>query len=207
MLTFFQYPYSHWCVKVQKIMDYKGIKYNTATVGYHDKRELIKATGQDYVPALVNGKEVITYAQIPDYLEIMTPDPTIYPNNTKALSKAIEDWAHYRLEEVVWRYAVPDFPKTFKDDLERWIFVEIQELKRGPLGLVEQKRPSLKADMNAHLQIIEDMLNDHDYLLDTRPSLADFAVYGAVNPLPYSGNKFPEEFVKLRAWFKSIQEM
>jgi len=51
------------------------------------------------------------------------------------------------------------------------------------------------------------MLNDHDYLLDTRPSLADFAVYGAVNPLPYSGNKFPEEFVKLRAWFKSIQEM
>jgi glutathione S-transferase len=207
MLTFFQYPFSHWCVKVQKIMDYKGVKYRTVTVGYHDKRELIKATGQDYVPALVNGNEVITYAQIPDYLETMMPTPTIYPNNTKGVSKAIENWAHYRLEEVVWRYAVPDFPKTFKDDLERWVFIEIQELKRGPLELVKQRRHSLKADMDDHLQIVEDMLSEHRYLLDEKPSLADFAVFGAVNPLPYSGNKFPEEFVKLRAWFKSIQEI
>ena len=207
MLTFFQYPFSHWCVKVQKIMDYKAVKYRPVTVGYHDKRELIKATGQDYVPALVNGNEIITYAQIPDYLEVMAPTPTIYPNNTKAVSKAIENWAHYRLEDVVWRYVVPDFPKTFKDDLERWVFVEIQELKRGPLELIAQRRPSLKADMDAHLQIVEDMLNEHRYLLDEKPSLADFAVFGAVNPLPYSGNAFPEEFPKLRAWFKSIQEI
>ena len=207
MLTFYQEPFSHWCVKVQKIMDYKGIQYRPVAVGYHDKRELIKATGQDYVPALVNGKEVITYAQIPDYLEVMTPIPTIYPKNTKAVSKAIENWAHYRLEDVVWRYAVPDFPKILKDDLERWVFVEIQELKRGPLEQVEQRRPSLKADMNAHFQIVEDMLKEHQYLLAEEPSLADFAVFGAVNPLPYSGNKFPEEFPRLRAWFKAIEEM
>lgn len=207
MLRFYQYPFSHWCVKVQKIMDYKAVEYHPVNVGYHDKRELIKATGQDYVPALVNGNEIITYAQIPDYLEIMKPTPTIYPNNTKAVSKAIEDWAHYRLEEVVWRYAVPDLPKTFKDDLERWVFVEIQELKRGPLELVEQRRSDLKADMDTHLQIVEDMLSEHEYLLDEKPSLADFAVFGAVNPLPYSGNTFPEEFPKLRTWFKSIQEI
>jgi glutathione S-transferase len=123
------------------------------------------------------------------------------------VSKATENWAHYRLEEMVWRYVVSDFPKTFKDDLERWVFVEIQELKRGPLELMAQRRAGFKADMDAHLQIVEDLLSEHRYLLDEKPSLADFAVFGAVNPLPYSGNKFPEEFVKLHAWFKSIKEM
>jgi glutathione S-transferase len=206
MLTFYQFPFSHWCVKVQKIMDYKGVEYEPVRVGYHDKRELIKATGQDYVPALVNGEKVVTYARIPDYLEAMKPNPTIYPNGTKAVSKAIENWAHYRLEEIVWRYVVPDVPKTFKDDLERWVFVEIQELKRGPLEFVNQRRPALKAEMNAHLQIVEDMLKEHPYLLGDAPSLADFAVYGAVNPIPYSGNTFPEELPKIGAWFKSISD-
>lgn len=41
-------------------MEYKGIKFETKIVGYHDKRELIKATGQDYVPAIVNDGQVIT---------------------------------------------------------------------------------------------------------------------------------------------------
>jgi glutathione S-transferase len=206
MLTFYQYPFSHWCVKVQKIMDYKDLEYESVRVGYHDKRELIRATGQDYVPALVNGDEVVTYASIPDYLEAMKPNPTIYPNGAKAVSKAIENWAHYRLEEIVWRYVVPDVPRTFKDDLERWVFVEIQELKRGPLEYVHQRRPAFKAEMAAHLQIVEDMLKEHPYLLGDVPSLADFAVYGAVNPIPYSGNPFPEEFPKIGAWFKSISE-
>jgi glutathione S-transferase len=207
MLMFYQYPFSHWCVKVQKIMDYKGVEYEPVRVGYHDKRELLQATGQDYVPALVNNKQVVTYAGIPDYLENLKPSPTIYPNGTKAVSKAIENWAHYRLEEIVWRVVVPDVPKTFKDDLERWVFVEIQELKRGPLELVEQRRSALRTEMNSHLQIVEDMLKQHPYLLAESPSLADFAVYGAVNPIPFSGNTIPQEFPKLASWFKSISDL
>lgn len=107
----------------------------------------------------------------------------------------------------MWRYAVVDFPKTFKDDLERWVFVEMQELKRGPLQLMEIKRPEFRADMEAHFQIIEDMLKDHRFLVADAPSLADFAVFGAVNPLVYSGNKFPEKFPKLRAWYEFIDHI
>jgi glutathione S-transferase len=186
-------------------MDYKQIKYETKNVGYHDKRELIKATGKDYVPAIISDTdEIITYPKIPDFLEQLKPTPTIYPNQTKALTKAIENWAHYRLEDIVWRYAVVDFPKTFKDDLERWVFVEIQELKRGPLELMETRRAEFKADMDAHLQIVEDMLNGHRFLVADSPSLADFAVFGSVSPLVYSGNRFPEKYSKLRAWHQSI---
>lgn len=207
MLTFFQEPFSHWCVKVRKILNYKGLKYELKNVGYHDKRELIKATGQDYVPALINDDQIITYPDIPDYLEKLAPNPTIYPNGTWALTRALENWAHWRLEEIVWRYVVVDFPKTFKDDLERWVFVEIQELKRGPLEQVAARRPALKADMEAHLQIIEDMLKDHQYLVSDKPSLVDFAAFGAIYPLRYSGNELPQRFPKLRTWFDAIDRI
>lgn len=207
MLTLFQEPFSHWCVKARKILDYKNIKYEIRDVGYHDKRELIKTTGQDYVPAIVHEEKIVTYPDVPDFLEKLAPIPTIYPDGTRAVAKAIENWAHYRLEEIVWRYSVVDFPKTFKDDLERWVFVEMQELKRGPLELMEARRQAFRSDMEAHLQIVEDMLKDHQFLLSEKPSLADFAVFGAINPLRYSGNELPESFGKLHAWYSSIDRI
>lgn len=206
MLTFYEEPFSHWCVKARKIMGYKKIRYETKTVGYHDKRELIKATGQDYVPALVNDGQIVTYPNVSDFLEKLQPNPTIYPEGTKALAKAMENWAHYRLEDVVWRYAVVDFPKTFKDDLERWVFIEMQELKRGPFELMQVRRAVLKVEMEDHLQIVEDMLQNHPFLLAEKPSLADFAVFGAINPLAYSGNRIPEKFTRLNAWHESINQ-
>jgi len=207
MLTFYQEPFSHWCVKAKKILDYKKVKYETQNVGYHDKRELIKATGQDYVPAIVDGGKVVTYQDVPDFLERQFPNPTIYPDGTRALTKALENWAHYRLEEIVWRYVVTDFPKTFKDDLERWVFVELQELKRGPMELMESRRPAFKADMEVHLQILEEMLTQQRFLLSQKPSLADFATFGALSPLSYSGNSLPEKFPRLQAWNRLIDQI
>ena len=207
MLTLFEEPWSHWCVKARKIMDYKKIKYKVNAVGAHDKRELLTATGQDYVPALVDGKQTITYAEIPDFLELMVPEPSIYPNHTRGEAKAIENWAHYRLEDIVWQYTVPDFPKTFTDDVERWVFVELQETKRGPLRLLEARRPELKTQMENHFQILEEMLTEHRFLLDEKPSLADFAVFGAISPLPYSGIKLPDKLKKLTSWHDTMNRL
>lgn len=207
MLTVFQEPFSHWCVKVRKILNYKHIRFESKNVGYHDKRELIRATGQDYVPAIVNDGKIITYPDIPDYLEQLAPEPSIFPNGTRELAKLIENWAHYRLEEIVWRFSVVDFPKTFKDDQERWVFVEMQELKRGPLELMEARRQAFQADMETHFKILEDMLRRHEFLLAEVPSLADFAVFGAVYPLIYSGNEVQAEFKRLRAWYGAIDRI
>ena len=207
MLTLFQEPYSHWCVKARKILGYKRIEFESKNVGYHDKRELVRATGQDYVPAIVNDGKIVTYADIPDYLERLAPEPSIYPNGTRELAKLIENWAHFRLEEIVWRYCVVDFPKTFKDDQERWVFVEIQELKRGPLELMESRRRAFMADVDVHFKILDDMLQRHEFLLTEAPSLADFAVFGAIYPLVYSGNQVHGEFKRLRAWYGTIDRI
>jgi glutathione S-transferase len=207
MITLFQEPFSHWCVKVEKIMRYKGIRYESKSVGYHDKGELIKATGQDYVPALIDDGKIVIYPDVPDYLERLVPNPSIYPDGTRNLAKLIENWAHYRLEEIVWRYVVPDFPKTFKNDQERWVFVEIQEVKRGSLELMKTRRPEFKVEMQTHFQILENLLHDHKFLLTNTPSLADFAAFGAINPLRYSGNEIPSQFESLQGWYGSIDRI
>jgi glutathione S-transferase len=207
MLTLFQEPYSHWCVKVRKILTYKRIRFESKNVGYHDKRELMRATGQDYVPAIVNDGKIVTYPDIPDYLERLAPEPSIYPSGTRELAKLIENWAHYRLEEIVWRYCVSDFPKTFKDDQERWVFVEMQELKRGPLELMEARRQAFKADMEMHFKILDEMLQGHEFLLTETPSLADFAVFGAIYPLIYSGSQVQGEYKRLQAWYGAIDRI
>jgi glutathione S-transferase len=72
---------------------------------------------------------------------------------------------------------------------------------------MEAGRPAFKFDMEAHLQIAEDMLKDHQFLLSEKPSLADFAVFGAINPLRYSGNELPESFSKLYVWSGSIDRI
>lgn len=167
----------------------------------------MRATGQDYVPAIVNDGKIVTYPDIPDYLERLAPEPSIYPSGTRELAKLIENWAHYRLEEIVWRYCVSDFPKTFKDDQERWVFVEMQELKRGPLELMEARRQAFKADMEMHFKILDEMLQGHEFLLTETPSLADFAVFGAIYPLIYSGSQVQGEYKRLQAWYGAIDRI
>ncbi len=207
MLTFFQEPFSHWCVKARKILEYKRIPHESKRVGYHDKRELIAATGQDYVPALLHDGRVVAYPDVPDYLERLQPTPTIYPGGVRASAKLVESWAHWRLEEIVWRFVVPDFPQTFADELEGWVFVEIQTIKRGPLESMAARRGEFKADLDAHLQMVDDMLAGREFLLGGLPSLADFAVYGAMFPLTYSGNEVPVQFERLRAWQERVSRL
>ncbi len=203
-LTLYEEPFSHWCVKARKILDYKRLPYASRRVGYHDKRELLAATGQDYVPALVDGATVVPWPDVPDYLENRAPSPTLHPGGTRALGRVIEDWAHQRLEELVWRTCVPEMEATFEDDLERWVFVEMQTLKRGPLELVRARRAEFEADRDAQLARLEDLLAGRPFLLGDAPGLADFAVYGAVFPLRYAGLALPDRFGRLRDWEERV---
>src|SRR5438270_9064169 len=87
-------PISHYCVSADRMLAFKEMPFDTRYVPYHDKSELIKATGQDYVPTLVwNGKPVMWY-DIPDFLEKAQPKPTLYPSGKKGLATTLEHWGH-----------------------------------------------------------------------------------------------------------------
>lgn len=199
-------PISHYCVAADRMLAYKGIAFDTEYVPYHDKRELIKATGQDYVPTLVwDGKPVMWY-DISDFLEKVRPRPSLYPKGQKGLATTLEHWGHQVLEERVWRYVVTKVPPVFRDDGERWVFEEMQTRARGPWHVLEMRRDEFREDMVEHLGMVESMLDGRDWVLG-EPSLADFGVYGSMSPLLTVGEKVPKELPRLARWVNRVRAL
>lgn len=202
-VTLHEMTYSHHCAKVRKVLAHKGIAFERREVPYHDKRLLLKETGQDYVPWLQWGTKGVPWHGIVDFVEQQVPSPTLFPGNQRGQARMLEQWSHDILEEMAWRVAVPEFPATFTDEHERWVFEELQERKRGPLAALKEKQPRAWDDLKAHLLFLEQALDGRDWLLG-EPSLADFAAWGALYPLQHTGKDLPKEFPRTRAWHQRV---
>jgi glutathione S-transferase len=199
-------PFSHYCVAVDRMLAFKGIAYDPIGVTYHDKRALIEATGQDYVPTLMwDGRPVFWY-DIPDFLEKVKPNPTLYPWGQKGLAVVLEHWGHQVLEEHVWRYVVTKVPPKLSSDLERWVFEEMQTRARGPWHVLEMRRAEFREDMEKHLAMVDAILDGRDWILG-EPSLADFGIYGAMYPLLFVGERVPDKFPRLAAWADRVARL
>lgn len=199
-------PISHYCISADRMLAFKGVEFDTRFVPYHDRQELIKATGQDYVPTLVWNGKVVPWYNIPDFLEQQQPKPTFYPWGNKGLAVAMESWGHQVLEERIWRYVVTKIPLILQSDQERWVFEEMQTRARGPWHVLEMRREEFRADMNKHLGMVEAILDGRDWILG-EPSLADFGIYGSVSPLLTVGEPVPKEFPHLAKWVSQIQKL
>lgn len=199
-------PISHWCVSAERMLAFKGVPFDTEYVPYHDKTDLIAATGQDYVPTIMwDGKPVMWY-DIPDFLEAQRPEPTLYPYGQKGLAVQLEQWAHAVLEEKVWRYVVTKVPPVLRSEQERWVFEEMQTRARGPWHVLEARRDEFRNDMAKEFGRTEAILDKQEWILG-KPSLADFGAYGSLSPLFTVGESIPNEFPKLAAWAKRIQSL
>ncbi len=197
---------SHYCIATDRMLAFKGVAFDTRPVPYHDKQELIKATGQDYVPTLVWDGKIVAWQDIPDFLEAAQPKPTLYPWGQKGLAILLEHWGHQVLEERVWRYVVTKVPPVLHDDRERWVFEEMQTRARGPWHVLEMRREEFRQDMNKHLAMVEATLEGRDWILG-QPSLADFGIYGSTSPLLTVGEAVPDAFPRVAAWAARIRAL
>ncbi|HEV8048977.1 MAG TPA: glutathione S-transferase family protein [Thermoplasmata archaeon] len=197
-------PWSHYCVCAELQLALKGIPATLVRVPYHDKTELIAATGQDYIPALDWSGRTVPWKEIPDFLESQRPNPTLYPFGQRGLASLVERWGHQVLEDRAWHYALAKMPETFDDPRERWVFEEIQNRVRGPWHLIESRRPEFRDDLFAELAWVEATLDGREWLLGM-PSLADCGVYGGLSPMRTVGEEIPESMPNLRAWVARVE--
>lgn len=193
---------SHWCISAEKMLRLKGVPYTSVEAPYNDRTELLRISGQDYIPYLETGDgKGVTWDRIPDFLEERHPNPTLFPDGTRARARLVEDWAHQVVEEAVWKYVCADAPKVVPEaNGERWTFVEMQERKRGPLEVMALRKPEFHADVRRVVALAEDLLGDKPYLFGDAPSLADLALYGSLAPLWVTGNALPAEAKRMHAW-------
>lgn len=193
---------SHYVVKVKRILEHKGIPYEYEYAPYHDRQDLLAVSGQDYVPYLLWEDQGVTWPDIADFLEEKRPSPTIYPGGQRQIAKILEGWAHDVVEEMAWRVAAPGARKTFKDPREAWVFEEMQIRRRGDLDELAAQKPKHEKALVATLKNVEARFGEAKFLLGDAPSVADFALYGALHCLPYSGEEIPKALPNTRAWFE-----
>jgi glutathione S-transferase len=205
----FQFLTSPFCAKVRKILDYKGIDYETIEVDYLERKELLTASGQIIVPVLTlkTGETVIDSARIATRLEELYQEPTIFPPGQRGLHLALASYIDTAVEDALFRVAVPDELQYFRrqgaDREAMWRL--IRERKYGD-GFVDRMSAELEANWKIAAEILapfeEQLGSGVGAFLTGRIGLADFSLYGQLHLLAFTGElKLPLSMPNLRAFY------
>lgn len=194
-ITFYDWPYSPFCMKVRALLDFKGLEYEAVNPMRHIGA-IRRRGGVGKVPAIeIDGELTCDSTDIAYALDKRFPDPPLLPERKRerGLCHAIEDWAdeslyfiglYYRWYEAEGRKPIP---RAFGKSLAGRIAYRFY-LKRI-LGQLNGQGTSRKApdhvarDLERHLDAIEGMLSPGPYLLGDGPYLCDFALWGQLNYL------------------------
>ena len=207
MIVLYDEVYSPYCGKVRKLMAYKGIRYRTIPVPYHDKRRLLKETGQDYVPFLRDGRRGVPWTDVVDYLERLRPEPSAYPDGLRTACKLLEAWEYDWFEDRYWALVAPFLARKLTDPVERWNFTETWERAYGPFEAIRKDPRPLWDGLAPALGTLERGLAEHPFLLASKPTAFDFAIYGDLAAGEYAGVPWPSRYPKLRAWYRRIDRL
>jgi glutathione S-transferase len=145
MLRLYRFRYSTNVERVALALAYKGLEVESVAVDPDDRSVARAVSGQDLVPVLVDGDEVITDStRILHHLERRFPDPPLFPSDP-ARAAEVEvflDWFNraWKREPNLITDALQDGGAS-GDDIERW-----------------------SSRMRRRLDLFEDLLTGRDHL-------------------------------------------
>ncbi len=207
MITVYDEPYSPYCGKVRKILEYKGLRYRTVYVPYHDKVRLLRETRQDYVPFLRDGRTGVPWTRAVDYLERRAPEPSVYSDGTRGFVKILEAWEYDWFEDRLWPYVAAFLERTFTDPVERWNFAEQWDRPYGTFDEIRRDPKAAWAPLDPTFRMFEAALRSHAFLVTDRPTAFDFAIYGDLFAMEYAKVAIPAAYPKLRAWYRRVRDL
>lgn len=224
-ILLFQYKYSPYCVKVAKIMDYKGIPYKIVELlPFVNKKFLKELSGQRLVPVIKHrGKIIYDSTIIAKYLEEIKPEPSIFINDDKTLNQEVlllEDWADESFEPPFGKLAMIylfEHPEVIIEDNEYNTGIELIDnnkekivplvikLKLKDYGADTNQKELLKKRVRGYLDLISGRLEKSDFLVGDRLTLADIAVAShltVAEKVPYIYED--DDYSHIFAWQKDI---
>ena len=154
----YRVPFSTNVERVALAAAYKGIELEYVDVPYDDRAEVVRVSGQELVPVLVDGDRVIADSPvILDHLEERFPDPPLYPADParRAEVRVFVDWFNR-----VWKrppnliYAEETKPEPDRERIE---------------GLTQRIANALP--------LFEDLLAGRDFLLGDTLTMADVVAF------------------------------
>jgi glutathione S-transferase len=156
-LRVYRIPYSTNVERVALALGHKGVGVEWIDVDPRDRAPVRAVSGQDLVPVLVDGDQVVTDSmRIVRHLEQRHPDPPLYPTDParRAATLLFVDWF-----DRVWKGP----PNEMEAELGR----------EAPNAA---RLDALSARMRGSLELFDGLLTDRDVLLG-RFGAADWAAY------------------------------
>jgi len=215
MVELYQFPYSPFCLVQKRILEYSRAPFKVVNVPAGDRQIVWKLTRQRYygVPVLKDGRNVIFETNedsqvISKYLD-QKLDLGLFPSGLEGLQSIlwceienhVEGFA-FRLNNMYYRELVP------KNDLLYFIRHKERKFGTGCLEKWAEQKQELLAGLESSLQPFDQMLLDHDYLLEERPRFVDFDLYGVLACFLYPGHEqLPSRYQRLKAWYDRISEV
>lgn len=192
----FQRGYSPFCIKVAKYLDYKGIPYRTVNILPVLHKNFIKElSGQGLIPVVkYKGRIMHDSTAIIKYFEELKPEPTLTYKDDAELNKEImllEDWADeafvppFNKLAVIYLHEHPevisetddyDLGLPLVDNNKERIIPFITKSMLNGYGTSVEEKDSLKKRARAHLDLLSSKLENKEYLVGDRLTLADIAV-------------------------------
>jgi glutathione S-transferase len=157
-LRLYRIPFSTNVERVALALAHKGVEVEWVDVPADDRSEVVRVSGQELVPVLVDGERVISDSPvILDYLEERFPEPPLYPADParQAEVRVFLDWFN-----LLW--------------------------KRPPnLIAAEEEKPEPDRERIAELErriadalpVFEDLLAGRDFLFGDGLSVADVTAF------------------------------
>jgi glutathione S-transferase len=223
-----QFTLSPYCIKIRKILEYKGLPYTTEEVNPFTRRTVVRLSGQKRVPVLVetasDGSPATVIADstaIAQYLDACHPEPPIYPRDPEARARVVllEDWS----DEVFAHTLIPF--KVFTADNARRMVVRsaryypptLPYRMLVPFGgpvvrrLAARRRRGrslerLRSDYETDLARLDALAASSPFLSGAHPTVFDFAVWGLLHSMEgMEGEDLLVRRVSLAEWYERIE--
>ena len=218
-MQLFQIPFSHNCVKVRRVLDLKGLTYDTVDINPASRRGVKRASGQELVPVLVDGGHVTAGStQILLDVEERYPEPALLPADAheRAECVVLMHWADSAFMDLTRRMAYFRVLSGTGADLGRLFFPgKPAPVQRAGAMLAEQvlrRRFGITDDQNRRdldtaretAQTAVDRLADADYLVGDRLTLANVTLTSMAAPLQYTEAAGDPAVSRLMGWSRGI---
>jgi glutathione S-transferase len=192
MMKLFTFATSPYARKVQMVLDYKGIPYESCERCYSlDRKEDLRAASKRAeVPVLTldNGRTLADSTIICEFLEQVYPDPPIYPKDAweRARMRTIEDLCDRTFDAIGFGY-----------------FLGILR-KEAPESAAMQE--AAKRECRVMMESLEQQLGDSPFFCGADPTLADFAAI-AHAPLARAMRLDLAALARINAWMDRMRKI
>ena len=217
-MRLFQIPFSHNCVKVRRVLDLKGLDYETVDINPAWRGNVKRASGQTLVPVLIDGGHS-TSGSNPIVLEVEEryPEPPLLPADRQDRAECVllMEWSDATFMDLTRRMAY--FRVLSGDaDLGTMFFPGLAPRLRRMMGkgagLILRQRFGISRQQNRRdleharqaARVATDRLGSEDYLVGGRLTLADVSLAAMAAPLQYTEVALDLHVRQLLEWARGV---